>query len=70
MTLNFFLSLAFLLVGIVAGGYLTRLLIFRIKDRMRAINLIFLEVLIPKKTRNKTKKVKANNLAREKITPR
>jgi hypothetical protein len=49
MTLNFFLSLAFLLVGIVAGGYLTRLLIFRIKDRMRAINLIFLEVLIPKK---------------------
>lgn len=53
--LNILLLSAVALVGLLLGGILMKFLLFRTKDRLRAFNLVFLQVLIPKKDNKEDK---------------
>ncbi len=49
MTLDLIISSALILTGIITGAILMRFFLFYTKERMRALNLIFFRILIPKK---------------------
>jgi type IV secretory pathway TraG/TraD family ATPase VirD4 len=46
---DFLFGIALLVAGIGLGLFLARHIMFRAKDRMRALDLVFLQILIPKK---------------------